>query len=653
MPPLPETASFTGESLSHLTSSSIVGKVLNLFRRRPRPTESEPGNANPDRNRKRAAILLSLGLVLLVIGFVAVIFLSRPPTPGDGLRYDEFVSDLRAGRIQTATVLAYDRRVVGTYDAGRFWVDYGIDANFTPTLGLIQSARVPVLVDNQWTKQLIAPLTFLMPSLILVDALLLFLILMRGNPQGMFGMGRASGHRVATGETRITFSDIAGVDEAVEELQEIRDYLGDPSKFLAMGARVPSGILLIGPPGCGKTLLARALAGEAGVPYFSISGSDFVEIFVGVGAARIRDLFRQAKEAAPAIIFIDELDAVGRGRTASAVGGQDEREATLNQLLVGLDGFESETGVVVLAATNRPDVLDTALLRPGRFDRRIYVERPDIAGRLGVLKVHSRGKPFAEDVSLDHLARRRNPPSGADLASVVNEAALLAARRGEGEITNAGLSEAVERVLAGPERRSRILEPADKRLIAYHEAGHALVSTVSNSGMQVSKVSVVSRAGAGGFTWYMQESENVLTTRSQLKARLMTLMGGRAAEEVVSGDVSSGAADDLDRASALARRMVCELGMSDRIGPVVLKMSAARLEADGGIPVPWSEGIANAADEEIKGLLDEAYAGARAILEAHRAPLDRLATRLVEVESIEGPDLEELLELPPQLAVRG
>ena len=625
--------------------------MLNFLRRQPRPAEPEPGTPNPDRNRKRAAILLALGLLLLIIGFAAVIYLSRPPSPGDGLRYDEFVTDLRAGRIQSATVLAYDRRIIGTYDAGRYWVDYGIDANFTPTLGLVQSARVPVLVDNQWSKQLIAPLTFLMPSLILVDALLLFLVLMRGSPAGMFGFGRAAGHRVATGETRITFSDIAGVDEAVEELQEIRDYLSNPGKFLAMGARVPSGILLIGPPGCGKTLLARALAGEAGVPFFSISGSDFVEIFVGVGAARIRDLFRQAKEAAPAIIFIDELDAVGRGRTASAVGGQDEREATLNQLLVGLDGFESETGVVVLAATNRPDVLDTALLRPGRFDRRIYVERPDIAGRLGVLKAHSRGKPFAEDVSLENLARRTAGFSGADLASVVNEAALLAARRGEQEISNSGLSEAVERVLAGPERRSRILEPADKRLIAYHEAGHAVVSTVSNAGVIVSKVSVVSRAGAGGFTWYMQEAENVLTTRSTLKARLVTLMGGRAAEEVVSGDVSTGAADDLDRASALARRMVCELGMSERIGPVVLKMSAARLEADGGIPVPWSEGIAKVADEEIKGLLEEAYVSARAILEEHRDALDLLAARLVEVESIEGHELDELLRIPPQLAV--
>ncbi|GAC1334021.1 MAG: ATP-dependent zinc metalloprotease FtsH [Candidatus Dormibacteria bacterium] len=607
--------------------------------------------AQADRTRRNAAIFLTLGLVLLLVAYGLVLYLSKPPAVGDMLRYDEFTGDLRAGRIQSATVLSLDRRIIGTYDAGRFWVDYGSDLNFTPTLGAMQASRVPVVIDNQWTKQLIGPLTILMPSLILVDALVLVILLMRGG--GSVGaIGRSSAKRLGTGESKVTFVEVAGVEEAVEELAEVKDYLADPSRFLAMGARIPNGILLVGPPGCGKTLLARALAGEAGVPFFSISGSDFVEMFVGVGAARIRDLFREAKKAAPAIVFIDELDAVGRGRTASAVGGQDEREATLNQLLVGLDGFESEPGVVVLAATNRADVLDAALLRPGRFDRRVYVELPDLKGRSGILKVHARGKPMANEVDLDALARRTAGFSGADLSSVVNEAALLAARRGEQEITRALLSEAVERVLAGPERKSRLIDAGDKRMIAYHEAGHAVVSTILDPTAQVSKISVVARATSGGFTWMTPEVDSVLATRPQLKARLAVFMGGRAAEEMITGEPSSGAADDLERASVLARRMIYELGMSQNLGPIALKMSQARLDAEGGIPVPWSEELSSAADREVQALLVDALARARTALERHRELLDRVAERLVAVESVEGQELDDLLRVQPELAVR-
>ncbi|GAC1582076.1 MAG: ATP-dependent zinc metalloprotease FtsH [Candidatus Dormibacteria bacterium] len=607
--------------------------------------------AQADRTRRNAAIFLTLGLVLLLVAYGLVLYLSKPPAVGDMLRYDEFTGDLRAGRIQSATVLSLDRRIIGTYDAGRFWVDYGSDLNFTPTLGAMQASRVPVVIDNQWTKQLIGPLTILMPSLILVDALVLVILLMRGG--GSVGaFGRSSAKRLGTGESKVTFVEVAGVEEAVEELAEVKDYLADPSRFLAMGARIPNGILLVGPPGCGKTLLARALAGEAGVPFFSISGSDFVEMFVGVGAARIRDLFREAKKAAPAIVFIDELDAVGRGRTASAVGGQDEREATLNQLLVGLDGFESEPGVVVLAATNRADVLDAALLRPGRFDRRVYVELPDLKGRSGILKVHARGKPMANEVDLDALARRTAGFSGADLSSVVNEAALLAARRGEQEITRALLSEAVERVLAGPERKSRLIDAGDKRMIAYHEAGHAVVSTILDPTAQVSKISVVARATSGGFTWMTPEVDSVLATRPQLKARLAVFMGGRAAEEMITGEPSSGAADDLERASVLARRMIYELGMSQNLGPIALKMSQARLDAEGGIPVPWSEELSSAADREVQALLVDALARARTALERHRELLDRVAERLVAVESVEGQELDDLLRVQPELAVR-
>lgn len=627
--------------------------MLNRLRRNRPPQEPPPpgGRRGQENLRRRAIYFLAAALVLLVAAYALILWLSRPASAGDGLRYDEFLNFLRAGRIQSATMYAVDRRVVGTYDAGQYWVDYGSDLNFAPTLSAIQTARVPVVLDNQWTKQLITPLTLLMPALILGDILLLVVLLMRGDGGGFFSFGRASPRRLTTGETRITFKDVAGVEEAVEELAEVKEYLSNPDRFLAMGARVPRGLLLVGPPGCGKTLLARAVAGEAGVPFFSISGSDFVEIFVGVGAARIRDLFKQAREAAPAIIFIDELDAVGRGRTAMAVGGQDEREATLNQLLVGLDGFESETGVVVLAATNRPDVLDVALLRPGRFDRRIHIDRPDVAGRIAILKVHARGKPLAHDVNLEALARRTAGFSGADLANVVNEAALLAARRGKPEITSSLLSESVERVVAGPERRSRLLEPGDKRLIAFHEAGHAVVARALQAGLRVTKISVVSRSTAGGFTWYSPEEETFLAPRSRLTAQLATLMGGRASEELVTGEVSSGAADDLDRASVLARRMVCELGMSEELGPLAVKMSPARLEAEGGIPVPWSEGMAAAADREIKRLLDSAYASARKVLETHRAMLDRIAARLIELETLEGAELEQLLEPGPRLAL--
>ncbi len=595
---------------------------------------------------------MAAGLGLLLVLYVAATLYARPGSPGTHLRYDEFVSDLRAGKIRSANILNSDRRIVGTFDGGSYWIDYGssdISPIFSSLLVELQHSSSPVSTDQQWLKGLLGgpQVTILLPSLIIVDALLLTLLLVQAG--GLSGFGRSGSRRVGSGGSRITFAEVAGAEEAVEELAEIRDFLADPTPYLAMGARVPRGILLIGPPGCGKTLLAKAVAGEAGVPFFSISGSAFVELYVGVGAARIRDLFREAQEAAPAIVFIDELDAVGRGRSSGAANGQEERESSLNQLLVGLDGFDPATGVVVLAATNRPDVLDPALLRPGRFDRRVVVDVPDLAGRRGILSVHARGKPLAADADLEAVARRTPGFSGADLASVLNEAAMLAARRGRPAISTALLWEAVERVIAGPERRSRLLGPREKELVAYHEAGHALVSAILIPNDRVSKVSVVSRGGQNAsMTLFLPEEERHLSTRADLAARLAMLMGGRAAEELVAGEPTSRAEDDLQRAAELARRMVRELGMSDQLGPMSLRPEAGFV--DSGESTQPSQELAALADREVRRLLLEAKAAAAGVLADHRPALDRLALRLQETESLEGTDLDAIL-YPVGLAV--
>ncbi|MGI9120124.1 MAG: ATP-dependent zinc metalloprotease FtsH, partial [Acidimicrobiales bacterium] len=411
----------------------------------------------------------------------------------------------------------------------------------------------------------------------------------------------------------------------------------------AMGASVPKGILLTGPPGCGKTLLARGLAGESHVPFFSISGSDFVEIFVGVGPARIRDFFKVAKEAAPCIVFIDELDAVGRGRSTHSLGGTDEREATLNQLLVEMDGFESGSGVVVLAATNRPDILDTALLRPGRFDRRVTIERPDVRGREGILRIHVRGKPLADNVDITEVAKRTVGFSGADLANVVNEAALLAARRGATVVEHRHFMEAIERLMAGPERRSRILSPQDRHRIAYHEAGHALVSTALPGTDRVGKLSIVARGHAGGFTWWIPEGDQTSVTRSQLLDRIASMLGGRAAEDLVTGDLSSGAMGDLDAAVSLARRMVTDFGMSTRLGAFSVRPLLAGAMKDGLMGAGYSERIASEIDAEVQEVLAGAEQRAKAILVRERAVLDAVAHALMEAETLEGDVLDGLL----------
>ena len=480
--------------------------------------------------------------------------------------------------------------------------------------------------------------------------LLLWILLSRrigAAGQAVMSFGRARAQLVADTDTGVSFDDVAGCDEAKYELQEVVDFLQNPDRYIALGARIPKGVLLIGPPGTGKTLLARAVAGQAGVPFFHISGSEFVEMFVGVGASRVRDLFTQAKAQAPCIVFIDELDAIGRERGVHVVtGGGDEREQTLNQLLVEMDGFEANVGVIILSATNRPDVLDRALLRPGRFDREIVVDSPDLEGRFEILKVHARDKPLAEEVDLHTVARATPGFSGADLANAMNEAALLAARRKSQLINQQDLEEAVEKVVAGPERKSRRLDPEERRRVAYHETGHALVATYSEHADPVHKISIIPRGRiALGYTLQLPTDEQYLMTRSELTDRIKVMLGGRAAEEIIFGEVSTGAENDLETATALARQMVCLYGMSDSVGLVHCGQRRGEFlpQIDGRLQRDCSERTAHEIDTEVKKLLDSAYEQAQQILTEHHTKLELVAEELLEHEALEEATFHELV----------
>jgi cell division protease FtsH len=465
-----------------------------------------------------------------------------------------------------------------------------------------------------------------------------------GNPMQSFGQTQA---RVADGaQAGITFVDVAGVDEPLQELQEVVEFLKEPQKFAALGARIPRGVLLVGPPGTGKTLLARAVAGEAGVPFFRISGSEFVEMFVGVGASRVRDLFGKARKSAPCIVFVDEIDAVGRQRGAGLGNANDEREQTLNQILVEMDGFADHVGVIVIAATNRPDVLDPALLRPGRFDRVVIVPAPDVVGRQAILNVHARGKPFEQDVGLQTLAKQTPGFSGADLANVLNEAAILAARRDKKTIAMAELEEAVDRVSAGPERRSRLMSARETELTAYHESGHAVVSRFLTHHDPVHKITIIPRGLRVGYTRFLPPEDRMYMTRNQFRDAVTAALGGHAAETVVFGEVSTGAGDDIERATNIVRRMVTQFGMSERLGPVAFgrKQQMIFLGRDIGEQKDYSEHVGELIDDEIRRLLDEAYARAMAILREHRDMLDRLARELIGRESLDAPALELIFQ---------
>jgi cell division protease FtsH len=565
-------------------------------------------------------------------------------TKTEPMSLTDYEKALTRGQVKTATQLDGEQAVTGEFsDDTSYKVQYPAEYADELTQEILD-AGVSLKIDPQHPNTLLSGFLMYVLPLLLIGGLLVYLMnRSQGGGGRVMQFGRSKHKVVSKDMPKTTFSDVAGVDEAIEELQEVKEYLQSPSKFQAMGAKIPRGVLLFGPPGTGKTLLARAVSGEAGVPFFSISGSDFVEMFVGVGAARVRDLFEQAKAAAPAIVFIDEIDAVGRHRGAGLGGGHDEREQTLNQLLVEMDGFDQRSTVILMAATNRPDILDPALLRPGRFDRQIVVDRPDLEGRKAILRVHARGKPFDRGVELDLLARRTPGFTGADLANAINEAALLAARRSRRSIGMHEVEEAIDRVMAGPERKSRVMSEDERRLIAYHEGGHALVAHVLPNTDEVHKITVIPRGRALGYTLTLPEQDRLLMTREQMRDELAMMMGGRVAEAIVAGDITTGAADDIERATKVARQMVTEYGMSDAIGPRTLgqKQGEVFLGRDWASTPDYSDAVAFEIDQEVRQLIDEAHDVALDILTDNRPKLDALSALLLERETLDRDQVEQ------------
>jgi cell division protease FtsH len=511
---------------------------------------------------------------------------------------------------------------------------------------VFNDAGIPFKTDPQNTGFWFGLLGTLGPLLIFLLLFLFLMSSMQGSGNRVMSFGKSRARRMTKDSPKVTFSDVAGADEAVQELTEIKEFLEAPQKFQRLGARIPKGALLVGPPGTGKTLLARAVAGEAGVPFFSISGSDFVEMFVGVGASRVRDLFEQAKQNSPCIIFMDEIDAVGRQRGAGMGGGHDEREQTLNQLLVEMDGFDAKGGIIMIAATNRPDILDPALLRPGRFDRQIVVDRPDLPGREKILRVHSRGKPLGDDVSIDTLARSTPGFTGADLANLVNEAALLAARHDKDQIDQSEMEEAIDRVIAGPERKTRLISDKEKEITAYHEAGHAIVGALLPKADPVHKITIIPRGQALGVTMSLPTEDRFMMSRGELMAQLAMMLGGRGAERVIFDEITTGASNDLERVTQTAKQMVTRYGMSEKLGPMALGHSNGQvfMGRDFNAQPDYSDEIAFQIDKEIRRIVDESYDTAEDLLVRNRALLDKLASDLIEYETVDSKHLARLIE---------
>jgi len=602
--------------------------------------------------RNRSALL---AVVVAIVGAVLLVRLIDSGPDRTTLSLGQFRTRLDHGAVDSATLLDSDHLIRGRLRNG---TDYEVrfPAGYTAriTQQVVDAKVNDFRVDSQQTAAWLNVLVEILPFLIVIGVVLYFMNRANGGGRVM-SFGKARAKTFNKDQPQVTFADVAGLDEAVEELREIEEFLEAPEKFREIGAKIPKGVLLYGPPGTGKTLLARAVAGEAGVPFFSISGSDFVEMFVGVGASRVRDLFQQAKNAAPAIVFVDEIDAVGRHRGAGVGGGHDEREQTLNQLLVEMDGFDQRAGVILLASTNRPDILDPALLRPGRFDRQVVVDRPDLEGRKAILRVHAKDKPIAAGVELDVIARRTPGFTGADLANLMNEAALLSARKGLKLIGLPQLEEASERVLAGPERKSRVLSPREKRVIAYHEGGHALVAHALPNSDPVHKISIIPRGRALGYTLTLPTEDKFLVTKSELVDQLAMLLGGRSAEELIFEDPTTGAQNDIDRATTIARQMVTEFGMSEALGPLRLGQPQGEvfLGRDLQTTPDYSDQVAAKIDAEVRRLLDDAHRVAREIIESNRETLDRLANELTTHESLEVERVQEIFASVEPFTGRG
>ena len=588
-------------------------------------------------------------LIVLVVSLVNV-FLgpdsNQKSSQTNVMPYSAMLNEVNNGNV--ARVRIDHEQLTGTLKSGGEFKTFILDASTLPSILAAKGVEVEVVPPpkNSW---LTALLTSLLPTLLLIGVWIYFIYNMQGGGSKVMGFAKSKAKLFLDNRPKVTFDDVAGCDESKEELEEVVQFLKDPAKFTKLGARVPRGVLLLGAPGTGKTLLSRAVAGEANVPFFSISGSDFVEMFVGVGAARVRDLFEQARKYQPCIIFIDEIDAVGRHRGAGLGGGHDEREQTLNQLLVEMDGFEAGSGIILIAATNRPDILDPALLRPGRFDRQVVVDRPDVNGRRDILKVHLRDKKIEDDVDIDVIARRTPGFVGADLANLVNEAALLSARRDKEKLGMPEFEEAIDRVMAGPERKSRVISEKEREIIAYHEAGHALVAAKIKGTDPVHKISIIPRGHmALGYTLQLPEEDRFLVSKQELSDRICVLLGGRVAEMIRYGDVTTGASNDLERATQIARQMVTQFGMSDKLGLVTLgrKQHEVFLGHDIVDDRNYSEEVAHTIDLEIRAIIDSCMNKAQEILTENRERLEEITQRLLKEEVLEGDELDELLGYP-------
>ncbi len=601
-------------------------------------------------SRSRGSTFIYM-IILVAVVFLVYSFYSQRAQDVTRTPLTEVAAQVRAGNVTSIRVEG-DVLIVQLGDDDEVVSHKGSESTVTEqlrdlgvTAEQLENIEIEVVKPPDWTALLSAGGSILLVVAMLVGGYMMLRQFQGANSQALaFGKSRA---RMYTGDQpSVTFDDVAGVDEAKDELQEVVEFLKEPEKFIQLGARIPKGVLLVGAPGTGKTLLAKAVSGEAGVPFFSISGSEFVEMFVGVGASRVRDLFEQAKRHSPCIVFLDEIDAVGRHRGAGLGGSHDEREQTLNQILVEMDGFDTDMNVIIMAATNRPDILDPALLRPGRFDRRVVLDRPDIRGREAILQVHVRGKPLGEDVDLMTLARSTPGFVGADIENLVNEAAILAARRNKKVIEMAECEESIERVIAGPERKSRLMSAEEKRITAYHEAGHAVVAHMLPKCDPVHKVSIVARGMTSGYTLALPEEDRRILSKAKFKDDLSFALGGRAAEELVFGDVTTGAANDLERVTDVARAMVTRYGMSDKLGPMTFgqKEELVFLGKEIGEQRDYSEAVAQEIDEEVREIVRGAYEQARDVLTRYREQLDRIAQRLIEVETLDADEFVALFE---------